>query len=106
MSEPPVTLDAETVEAIARRLVERLDEREPQTPELIRAAELAAVLGVGVDSVRRDSARLGGIRVGRPGSKRPALRLDLQTAFDRCREPAHRTNSRPRRQRSSVLRSS
>jgi hypothetical protein len=67
-------LDPATIEAIARRVAELLDERSPDRPSLVDAAELARTLGVERDWVYRHAVKLGAIRLGdSPGAR---LRFD------------------------------
>jgi hypothetical protein len=92
---------AALLDAHHQRLRELLEEHRSGPPRLLTAGELARVLGVSVDAIYRDAARLGAIRLGRPGSRRPALRFDVQTALERCREAPPSPPRPPRRLRSS-----
>jgi hypothetical protein len=72
-------LDPATIEAIAGRVAELLDERNPARASLVDAADLARVLGVERDWVYRHAARLGAIRLGdRPGAR---LRFDVDAVL-------------------------
>lgn len=70
-------VDHVLVEAIARRVVELLDERE-RAAGLVDAATVAQVLGVSRDYVYEHREELGAITVG--DGVRPRLRFDLQQA--------------------------
>jgi hypothetical protein len=79
---PPVATDqAALVEAIARRVVELLDEREQvaATPRgLLTPAELADALGVARSFVYQHADELGAIRLG--GGSKPRLRFEWEIA--------------------------
>lgn len=69
------------VEAIARRVVELLDERDdhgPATPRLVDAATLASVLAVTPEWIYDHAEQLGVRRLGT--GKRPRLRFDVDEA--------------------------
>jgi hypothetical protein len=70
-------LDPESVEAIAVRVVELLEERGPGTAagqEMITAEEVARRFGVKAAWVRRNADRLGAVRLG--DGPRARLRFD------------------------------
>lgn len=66
-------LDPETVEQIARRVVELLD-GPPQLPQLLTAAKIAQRLEVSEAWVRENAERLGAIELN--DGPRPRLRFD------------------------------
>lgn len=68
-----VRLDPETVEEIARRIVELLD-GPPQLPQLLTAAKIAARLEVTEAWVRENAKRLGAVELN--DGPRPRLRFD------------------------------
>jgi len=70
-----IALDDASVERVARRVVELLDERKPATAELVDARTVAAVTGLDLKTVYRRKAHLGAVKVGR------ALRFDLAKAL-------------------------
>jgi hypothetical protein len=70
-----VRLDEESIERVALRVVELLDERREQ---LVDAATLAKTLGISRDTVYDHRAELGGIEVG--NGERPRLRFDVDQA--------------------------
>jgi hypothetical protein len=67
-----VRLDAESIEAVARRVAALLDDPSP-LPHLLTAAEVADRLGVGEEWVRENADRLGGVRLS--SGARPRLRF-------------------------------
>lgn len=75
------------VEAVARRVVELLDEREANGQRashfdgLVDAAALAQILGVSRGYVYEHALELGGRRIG--GGARPRLRFDVERARER-----------------------
>jgi hypothetical protein len=76
-----VTLDAESVDAIARRVVELLDapNRLPiGSSGLVDATTFARLLGVSRSTVYEHAERLGAIEVG--DGDRPRLRFDAEKA--------------------------
>jgi hypothetical protein len=77
---PPATLDAASVEAVARRVVEliRSEGGSPTARGLVDAATLAAELGVERSWVYAHRVELGAIQLG-TGSK-PRLRFDVEVA--------------------------
>jgi hypothetical protein len=91
-------LDPGTIEAIAARVAELIEERAPARTPLVDAAELARVLGVERGWVYRRAARLGAIRPGAP------LRFDVDAVLaglPRIEEAPDLTSllRRPRRRR-------
>lgn len=76
-----VTLDATTIEAIARRVVELLREEPVPADEAIDAAEVARRFGVSRDYVYQHADDLGAVRLG--SGPRARLRFDLATVADR-----------------------
>lgn len=74
MSSPRIRLDPQTIEAIARRVVELLEKRGLQRRELVDAAELARRLGIERSWVYSHAIELGAVKLG-SGSK-PRLRFD------------------------------
>ena len=78
MASPRIRLDPQTVEAIARRVVELLEERGLQRRELVDAAELARRLGIERSWVYSHAIELGAVKLGK-GAK-PRLRFDPEIA--------------------------
>jgi hypothetical protein len=76
--DPRVRLDPQTVEAIARRVVELLEKRGLHRRELVDAAELARRLGIERSWVYSHAIELGAVKLG-SGSK-PRLRFDPKVA--------------------------
>src|SRR5947209_7633133 len=78
----PLTVEhADLVEAIARRVVELLDERRAPASRpsgLLTAAQLAEALGTSRRFVYEHRDELGAQRLG--GGSKPRLRFDLETA--------------------------
>jgi hypothetical protein len=72
-------LDPETIEAIARRVADLLDEGSP-LPRLLTAAEVAERLAVSEAWVRENADRLGAVRLA--GGARPRLRFDPAKAAE------------------------
>jgi hypothetical protein len=73
-----IRLDPQTVEAIARRVVELLEKRGLQRRELVDAAELARRLGIERSWVYSHAIELGAVKLG-TGAK-PRLRFDPEIA--------------------------
>jgi hypothetical protein len=74
---PAVTLDREDIDAVARRVVELLEDEAPHSAEprrLVDAATAARLLGVSRATVYAKADELGAIRVGE--GKRARLRFD------------------------------
>jgi hypothetical protein len=76
--DPRIRLDPQTVEAIARRVVELLEKRGLQGRELVDAAELARRLGIERSWVYSHAIELGAVKLGK-GAK-PRLRFDPEIA--------------------------
>ena len=76
--DPRIRLDPQTVEAIARRVVELLEKRGFQRQELVDAAELARRLGIERSWVYSHAIELGAVKLG-TGAK-PRLRFDPEIA--------------------------
>lgn len=77
MASPRIRLNPQTIEAIARRVVELLEKRGLQR-ELVDAAELARRLGIERSWVYSHAIELGAVKLG-SGSK-PRLRFDPEVA--------------------------
>ena len=69
---------ADFVEAVARRVVELLDERHQPASGLVDARTLAGMFGLSVSAVYEHSARLGAVRLGT--GKRQLVRFDVERA--------------------------
>lgn len=71
---------SELVDAIARRVVELLDERSAGTTpgRLVDVAALAEILDVSADTVYRHQIALGVVKIG--DGPKPALRFDVAKA--------------------------
>lgn len=79
MASARIKLDPQTVEAIARRVVELLERRGPAgKPELIDAAELARRLGIERSWVYSHAIELGAVKLG--SGRKPRLRFGPQVA--------------------------
>ncbi|MBW8060207.1 MAG: hypothetical protein FVQ78_07725 [Solirubrobacterales bacterium] len=78
MASKRIQLDPQTVEAIARRVVESLEQRGLQSRELVDAAELARRFGIERSWVYSHAIQLGAVKLG-AGAK-PRLRFDPQIA--------------------------
>ena len=79
MASKRIMLDAPTVEAIARRVVELLERRDlPGGPVLVDAAELARRLGIERSWVYTHAIELGAVKLG--GGRKPRLRFDPEIA--------------------------
>jgi hypothetical protein len=78
MESKRIKLDAETVEAIARRAVELLEARGATNRELVDAAELARRFGIERPWVYTHAIELGAVRLG--DGPKPRLRFDPQIA--------------------------
>jgi hypothetical protein len=86
MASSRIRLDPQTVEAIARRVVELLQRQGHEEHELVDAAELARRLGVDRSWVYTHAIELGAVKLG--GGPRPRLRFDPKDAIERIRERA------------------
>jgi len=71
-------LDPETVEAIARRVVDLLERRGLRKRELVDAAELARRFGIERSWVYTHAIELGAVKLG--GGAKPRLRFDPEVA--------------------------
>jgi len=79
MASKRIALDAPTIEAIARRVVELLDRRGlAGGSELVDAAELARRLGIERSWVYTHAIELGAVKLG--SGRKPRLRFDPQIA--------------------------
>lgn len=78
MASTRIKLDPQTIEAIARRVVELLEKRGLQGRELVDAAELARRLGIERSWVYSHAIELGAVKLGN-GAK-PRLRFDPEVA--------------------------
>jgi len=110
MTPTVVALDADSVEAVAQRVVELLRPA-PAGTALVDAATLATALGVSREAIYRHARELGGHRVG--DGPRGRWRFDLEQALaawtscsdsreSQVREtPASKPVSRPHRRRAT-----
>jgi hypothetical protein len=78
MASTRIKLDPQTIEAIARRVVELLERRGLQSRELVDAAELARRLGIERSWVYSHAIELGAVKLG--GGAKPRLRFDPEVA--------------------------
>jgi hypothetical protein len=78
MESKRIKLDAETVEAVARRAVELLTAHALQKRELVDAAELARRFGIERSWVYTHAIELGAVKLG--SGPKPRLRFDPQIA--------------------------
>lgn len=78
MASPRIKLDAQAVDAIARRVVELLDAGGLRKRELVDAAELAKRLGIERSWVYSHAIELGAVKLAK-GAK-PRLRFDPEVA--------------------------
>jgi hypothetical protein len=74
----PARIKPKAVEAVARRVVELLEERGLQRRQLVDAAELARLLGIERSWVYAHAIELGAVKLGE-GAK-PRLRFDPEIA--------------------------
>lgn len=86
MASNRIKLDPETVEVVARRVIELLGRHAPESVELLDAAELAQHLGVDRSWVYTHAIELGAIKLG--GGPRPRLRFDPSLVAKRIRKTA------------------
>jgi len=112
MASKRIKLDPETVDVIARRVVELLEQRGLRRRELVDAAELARRFGIERSWVYSHAIELGAVKLG-DGAK-PRLRFDPEIAARVLRkvngkptaDPPTRSGERagqpPRRGRSEV----
>jgi hypothetical protein len=101
MSERAVTLDPESVRAVAHAVVELLTNT-PPAGRLVDAAEVADLLGVARSWVYDNAERLGAVRIG--DGNRPRLRFDVERALTawRDREPEPEPQPEPPRRRATT----
>jgi hypothetical protein len=79
MASTRIKLDPQTIEAIARRVVELLEKRHlGGGPELVDAAELARRFGIERAWVYSHAIELGAVKLG--GGAKPRLRFDPEIA--------------------------
>lgn len=78
MATTRIKLDPETVEKIARRVMELLEQRGLQKRDLVDAAELARRFGIERSWVYTHAIELGAVKLGN-GAK-PRLRFDPEVA--------------------------
>jgi hypothetical protein len=113
MASTRIKLDAQTIEAIARRVVEILERRGLQQRELVDASELARRFGIERSWVYSHAIELGAVKLGE--GPKPRLRFDPQIAARVLRkvggspaaDPPARSGERavqPRRGRDSEVR--
>jgi len=95
MESARIKLDPQTVEAIARRVVELLDRRGLSGgPELVDAAELAQRLGIERSWVYTHAIELGAVKLG--SGRKPRLRFDPQVAARFLRQVGEAPAAGPR----------
>jgi hypothetical protein len=82
MSAETIRLSDDQLATLADLIAERLDSR-PPVVELVDATELSEILHVSRDAVYDAADELGAIRVGKPGSRRPRIMFNVQTAVAR-----------------------
>lgn len=78
MASARIKLDPETVEVIARRVVELLEQRGLQGRELVDATELARRFGIERSWVYSHAIELGAVKLG--SGPKPRLRFDPEIA--------------------------
>lgn len=78
MASARIRLDPQTIEALARRVIELLELRGLQGRELVDAAELARRLGIERSWVYSHAIELGAVKLGE--GPKPRLRFDPQIA--------------------------
>lgn len=79
MASTRIKLDPQTIEAIARRVVELLERQaQAEKPELVDAAELARRLGIERSWVYTHAIELGAVKLG--SGRKPRLRFDPEIA--------------------------
>jgi hypothetical protein len=74
MASTRIKLDPPTIEAIARRVVELLEQRGLQKRELVDAAELARRLGIERSWVYSHAIELGAVKLGNGAKPRATVR--------------------------------
>jgi hypothetical protein len=101
MESARIKLDPQTIEAIARRVVELLERRGLASgSELVDAAELARRLGIERSWVYTHAIELGAVKLG-AGCK-PRLRFDPQVAARALRRTGEGPAPGPRRSEGQV----
>jgi hypothetical protein len=93
MASARIKLDPPTVEAIARRVVEILEQRGLQSRELVDAAELARRFGIERSWVYSHAIELGAVKLG--SGPKPRLRFDPQIAARVLRKAGEQTTADP-----------
>jgi hypothetical protein len=93
MASSRIKLDAQTIEAIARRVVELLERRGLQQRELVDASELARRFGIERSWVYSHAIELSAVKLGN-GAK-PRLRFDPQIAARVLRKVDERSAADP-----------
>lgn len=93
MASTRIKLDPQTIDAIARRVVELLERRGLQRRELVDAAELARRFGIERSWVYSHAIELGAVKLGN-GAK-PRLRFDPQIAARVLRKAGERSAADP-----------
>jgi hypothetical protein len=78
MASKRIALDAATIEAIARRVIELLERRGLQQRELVDASELARRFGIERSWVYSHAIELGAVKLG--AGPKPRLRFDPEIA--------------------------
>lgn len=79
MSVPLLPPDQEAfVDAVARRVIELLDERRPPATGLVDARTLAALFGMSVSAVHEHADELAAVRLG--SGRRRLVRFDVERA--------------------------
>lgn len=93
MASARIKLDPPTVEAIARCVVEILEQRGLQSRELVDAAELARRFGIERSWVYSHAIELGAVKLG--SGPKPRLRFDPQIAARVLRKAGEQTAADP-----------
>ena len=93
MASARIKLDPPTVEAIARRVVEILEQRGLQSRELVDAAELARRFGIERSWVYSHAIELGAVKLG--SGPKPRLRFDPQIAARVLRKAGEQATADP-----------
>ena len=93
MASARIKLEPQAVEAIARRVVEILEQRGLQQRELVDAAELARRFGIERSWVYSHAIELGAVKLG--GGPKPRLRFDPQIAARVLRRVGEETAADP-----------
>jgi hypothetical protein len=78
MASARIKFDPETIETIARRVVELLERRGVRKRELVDAGELARRFGIERSWVYTHAIELGAVKLG--GGAKPRLRFDPEVA--------------------------